>query len=138
MDTTSAEGVAKGGYAVHGAEGTPDVILIATGSELELAVKAAQKLEGEGKKVRVVSMPCTELFDEQTQEYKDSVLPPSVTARVSVEAGSTFGWGKYTGHKGANIGIDEFGASAPAPILYEKFGITVDAIVAAANKSLSA
>jgi transketolase len=133
MNTTSAEGVAKGGYIVHGGEGTPDCILLGTGSELCMAVDAAKVLEGEGKKVRVVSMPCWELFDEQPQSYKDSVLPPSVTARVSVEAGATMGWMKYTGSNGITIGIDEFGASAPAPILYEKFGITVDAVVNAAK-----
>lgn len=98
-----------------------------TGSELVMAVEAAKKLEGEGKKVRVVSMPCWELFEEQSQEYKDSVLLPEVKARVSVEAGSTFGWEKWVGDKGRSIGINEFGASAPGPLLYEKFGITVSA-----------
>ena len=133
MDTTSMDGVSKGAYVVHGGEGTPDCILIGTGSELSMAVDAAKVLEGEGKKVRVVSMPCWELFDEQPQSYKDSVLPPSVPARVSVEAGATLGWMKYVGEKGIAIGIDEFGASAPAPVLYEKFGITVDAMVKAAK-----
>ena len=136
-DTTSVEGTMKGGYVVHGGEGTPDVILIGTGSELMLAMEAAVKLEAAGKKARVVSMPCTELFDEQPQSYKDSVLLPGVAARVSVEAGSTLGWHKYVGTGGACIGIDEFGASAPAPILYEKFGITTDAIVAAAKKCMA-
>lgn len=103
-----------------------------------MAVDAAKKLEGEGKKVRVVSMPCWELFAEQDQSYIDSVLPPSVTARVSVEAGSTFGWEKWVGAKGKSIGIDEFGASAPGPLLYEKYGITVDAVVAAAKQSMAA
>lgn len=102
-----------------------------------MAVSAAKVLEGEGKKVRVVSMPCSELYDEQPQSYKDSVLIPSVKARVSVEAGCTFGWAKYTGDGGANIGIDEFGASAPAPILYEKFGITIATVVAAAKKCMA-
>lgn len=132
MDTTSIEGAAKGAYIVHGGEGTPDCILIGTGSELMLAVEAAKQLEGEGKKVRVVSMPCWELFDEQPESYKESVLPKSVTARVSVEAGCTMGWAKYL-NGGIAIGIDEFGASAPAPILYEKFGITTDAVVKAAK-----
>lgn len=136
MNTTSIDGAAKGAYVVHGGEGTPDCILIGTGSELSMAVDAAKVLEGEGKKVRVVSMPCWELFDEQPQSYKDSVLLPSVTARVSVEAGSTLGWSKYVGEKGVAIGIDEFGASAPAPILYEKFGITVDAVVSAAKAQM--
>ena len=109
-----------------------------TGSELEMAVDAAAKLEGEGKKVRVVSMPCWELFDEQPASYRDSVLLPAVKARVSVEAGSTFGWSRYVGDKGECIGVDEFGASAPGPLLYEKYGITVDAVVAAAKKSMAA
>jgi transketolase len=135
MDTTSIEGAMKGGYVVHGGDARPDIILMGTGSELMLAVEAAAGLEGQGKKVRVVSMPCWELYDEQPQSYKDSVLVPGVTARVSVEAGSTMGWHKYVGDKGVAIGVDGFGASAPAPILYEKYGITTDAIVAAAHKA---
>lgn len=87
-----------------------------------MAVDAAVKLEGEGKKVRVVSMPVWELFEEQDEAYRNSVLPPAVTARVSVEAGSTFGWEKWVGQKGESIGINEFGASAPGPLLYEKYG----------------
>ena len=128
MNTTSIEGTKKGGYAVV-EEANPDVILVGTGSELELAVKAGEVLKGEGKKVRVVSMPCIELYDEQPQSYKDSVLTPGVPS-VSIEAGSTFGWHKYVT---IPIGNDGFGASAPAPILYEKFGITVDAMVNAAK-----
>ena len=92
-----------------------------------MAVAAGKKLGAEGIKARVVSMPCWELFDEQPEEYRNSVLLPDVKARVSVEAGSTFGWHKYVGDKGLCIGIDEFGASAPAPILYEKYGITGEA-----------
>lgn len=107
-----------------------------TGSELSMAVDAAKELEKEGKKVRVVSMPCWELFEEQTQEYRDSVLPPAVKARVSVEAGSTFGWHKWVGDHGKSIGIDTFGASAPANILYEKFGITTAKVVEAAHHVL--
>ena len=133
MDTSSMDGVAKGAYTVHESQGTPDAILIGTGTELMLAVEAAKKLEAEGKKVRVVSMPCWELFDEQPQSYKDSVLIPGVTARVSIEAGSTMGWAKYVGERGITIGVDDFGASAPAPILYEKYGVTADAMVAAAK-----
>jgi transketolase len=129
MNTTSIEGTKKGAYTVV-EEANPDVILVGTGSELEMAVKAGEELKAAGKKVRVVSMPCWELYDEQPQSYKDSVLTPGVP-KVSVEAGSTFGWAKYVD---ASIGIDEFGASAPAPILYEKFGITQDAVVAAAKK----
>ncbi|KXZ42742.1 hypothetical protein GPECTOR_121g443 [Gonium pectorale] len=130
---TSIEGVAKGGYTIHDCAGTPDVILMGTGSELELAAAAAATLEKEGKKVRVVSFPCWELFEEQSAEYKESVLPSSVTARVSVEAATSFGWAKYIGLKGKHVGIDDFGASAPANILYEKFGITAAKVVEAAK-----
>jgi transketolase len=132
MDTTSIDGVAKGAYTVVDCNAKPDVIIIGTGSELSMAVEAGKKLEAEGKKVNVVSMPCWELFDEQSQSYKDSVLIPGVP-RVSVEAGSTMGWHKYVGDSGKAIGVDDFGASAPAPILYEKYGITVDAVVDAAK-----
>ncbi len=90
-----------------------------------------------GKKVRVVSMPCWELFDEQPAEYRESVLPSSVTARVSVEAATSFGWGKYLGLKGKHVGIDDFGASAPAPVLYEKFGITTAKVIEAAKASMA-
>merc|ERR1711968_351232 len=131
---SSAEATAKGAYTIYGdAAGTPDCIIIGTGSEVEMAIQAAKQLEGEGKKVRVVSMPCTELFDAQSADYKESVLPAACSARVSVEAGSTFGWGKYVGNTGASIGVDDFGASAPANILYEKYGVTVDAVVQAAK-----
>ncbi len=126
---TSVAGVKKGAYVVVQAE-NPDLIIIATGSELELAVKAAGILAQEGKAVRVVSMPCWELFEEQSAEYKESVLPSSCTKRVSVEAGSTFGWHKYVGSQGASIGIDTFGASAPGNVCYEKFGFTVDNVLA--------
>ena len=131
---TSLEGVAKGGYIVHGdANATPDVILLATGSELSMAVDAAKDLEAAGKKARVVSMVCWELFDEQDAAYRASVLPPAVKARVSVEAGSTFGWHKYVGDHGKSIGVDGWGASAPANVIYEKFGITKAAVVQAAK-----
>jgi transketolase len=133
---TSIEGTLKGGYIVQGNHATPDCIIMGTGSELEMACKAADDLEKDGKKVNVVSMVCWELFEEQTQEYKDSVLPPSVTARVSVEAGSSFGWGKYLGLTGKHIGIDSFGASAPAGKLYEYFGITQENVVAAAKAQM--
>eukprot|EP00208_Stichococcus_sp_RCC1054_P004615 CAMPEP_0206134590 /NCGR_PEP_ID=MMETSP1473-20131121/96_1 /ASSEMBLY_ACC=CAM_ASM_001109 /TAXON_ID=1461547 /ORGANISM="Stichococcus sp, Strain RCC1054" /LENGTH=734 /DNA_ID=CAMNT_0053526207 /DNA_START=63 /DNA_END=2267 /DNA_ORIENTATION=- len=128
---TSIEGVAKGAYAVVEGEGTPDVIVIATGSELAIAVDGAKK---SGKNVRVVSMPSWELFEEQDDAYKQSVLPKEVENRVSLEAGSTFGWERYIGTKGIAIGVDTFGASAPGPVLYEKFGITADAVTNAINK----
>ncbi|KAK9839846.1 hypothetical protein WJX81_005652 [Elliptochloris bilobata] len=133
---TSREGAAKGGYIVHGGDAKPDVIIMGTGSELSLAVEAAKELEAAGKKARVVSMLAWEVFDEQDEAYRNSVLPPDVTARVSVEAGSTFGWSKYVGTAGKAIGVDHFGASAPAPILYKKYGITKDAVVEAAQSML--
>lgn len=112
----------------------PDLILIGTGSELELAVKAGDELRKEGKVVRVVSFVSWELFDEQSNEYKESVLPSGVTARVSIEAGSTFGWEKIVGTKGKAIGIDRFGASAPASRIYKEYGITVEAVIEAAKE----
>lgn len=133
MSTTSKEKTMLGGYTVYGGEETPDVIIIGTGSEVQYCVEAAEDIAATGKKVRVVSMPCWELYDEQSDDYKESVLPSSVTARVSVEAGSTFGWEKYVGSAGKSIGVDSFGASAPGPTLYEKYGITTDAIKAAAS-----
>ena len=117
--------------------GTPDVILLSTGSEVEIVEKAAKVLRDEGKGVRVVSMVCWELFEEQSPEYKASVLPREVTARVSLEAGSTLGWERYVGSNGVVIGIDTFGASAPANILYEEYGITAKAVVEAAKSLLS-
>lgn len=133
---TSIEGAAKGGYIIsdNSSGNKPDVILIGTGSELEIAAKAADELRKEGKAVRVVSLVCWELYDEQSADYKESVLPASVTARVSIEAGSTFGWQKFVGAKGKAIGIDKFGASAPAGKIYQEYGITAEAVVAAAKE----
>uniref|UniRef100_A0A2P2NGN8 transketolase n=1 Tax=Rhizophora mucronata TaxID=61149 RepID=A0A2P2NGN8_RHIMU len=132
---TSIEGVEKGGYIIsdnsHGNK--PDVILIGTGSELEIAAKAGDELRKGGKTVRVVSLVSWELFGEQSDAYKESVLPADVAARVSIEAGSTFGWVKILGEKGKAIGIDRFGASAPAGRIYKEFGITVDAVIEAAK-----
>ncbi|XP_042516888.1 transketolase, chloroplastic-like [Macadamia integrifolia] len=132
---TSIEGVEKGGYTIsdNSSGNKPDCILIGTGSELEIAEKAADNLRKEGRSVRVVSFVSWELFDEQSDEYKESVLPSAVTARVSIEAGSTFGWEKFVGPKGKAIGIDTFGASAPAGKIYKEFGITAEAMVAAAK-----
>ena len=134
---TCAEGVEKGGYVVSDNSSTADleIILMGTGSELEIAEKAAGELRKEGKKVRVVSLVCWELFEEQSEEYKESVLPRGVATRVSVEAGSTLGWEKYVGEKGKAVGVDRFGASAPAPVLYKEFGLTVDKVVAVAKSS---
>ncbi|MBA0802211.1 hypothetical protein Gohar_012529, partial [Gossypium harknessii] len=133
---TSIEGVQKGGYIIsdNSSGNNPDVILIGTGSELEIAVKAADELRKEGKAVRVVSLVSWELFDEQSDAYKESVFPSAVTARVSIEAGSTFGWGKIVGSKGKAIGIDWFGASAPAGRIYKEFGLTPEAVIAAAKE----
>jgi transketolase len=116
--------------------GKPDVILIGTGSELSLCVEAYEKLKSEGINARVVSMPSWELFDKQDSAYKDSVLPPNVTARVSVEMGATFGWERYTGSKGRNIGMHRFGASAPLKDLSKYFGFTVDKVVQEAHAVL--
>ncbi len=135
----TGEGVQKGGYVLkEGGDGSPKVILIGTGSELQLAVKAAEKLETEGISTRVVSMPCMELFNQQSAEYRESVLPRGVRARVSVEAGSSFGWDRYVGLDGACVCIDRFGASGPAAKLFEEYGITADAVAEAAKKVLRA
>ncbi len=133
---TSVEGVAKGGYTVVDSEGTPEIILIGTGSELSLAVGAAEKLTAEGKKVRVVSLPSWELFEAQDAAYKESVLPKAVTKRLSVEAGSSFGWHKYIGTEGDTVSIDRFGASAPGNVCLEKFGFSVDNVLAKAKQLL--
>ncbi|TAF07847.1 MAG: transketolase [Nostocales cyanobacterium] len=133
---TSIEGVAKGGYTVVDCAGTPDIILIGTGSELSLCVTAAEKLTAEGKKVRVVSMPSTNLFDAQDAAYKESILPKAVTKRLSVEAASSFGWHKYVGSEGDTVSIDTFGASAPGGICMEKFGFSVDNVLAKAKALL--
>lgn len=133
-----AAGVAKGAYVLADSQGKPDVILLATGSEVSLCVEAYEKLKSEGVKARVVSMPSWELFDKQDQGYKDSVLPPDVTARVSVEIAATFGWERYTGSKGRNIGMKRFGASAPLKDLLKYFGFTVDKVVEEARAAVAA
>ena len=132
-----ASGVAKGGYVLADAQGgKPQVILIGTGSELSLCVNAYEKLTAEGIGVRVVSMPSTDIFNMQDDAYKQSVLPPDVTARVSVEAASVFGWERYVGLKGRIIGMTTFGGSAPAKDLYKKFGITAEHAIQAAKELL--
>ena len=132
-----AAGVAKGAYVLADAPGgKPDVILMGTGSELSLCVEAYEKLKSEGINARVVSMPSWELFDKQDSGYKDSVLPPNVTARVSVEMAATFGWERYTGSRGRNIGMHRFGASAPLKDLLKYFGFTVDKVVQEAHAVL--
>ncbi|NJL61117.1 MAG: transketolase [Methylacidiphilales bacterium] len=133
---SSIEGVTKGGYILVDSQGTPDIILIGTGSEVNLCVTAAEKLTAEGKKVRVVSMPSTDLFDEQDAAYRESVLPKAVNKRVSVEAAASFGWHKYIGTEGQAVSIDRFGASAPGGVCLEKFGFSVENVVATAKKVL--
>jgi transketolase len=133
---TSIAGVAKGGYTIVDSQGTPDIILIGTGSEVSLCVSAAEKLTAVGKKVRVVSMPSSTLFDTQDAAYKESILPKAVTKRLSVEAASSFGWHKYIGSEGDTVSIDTFGASAPGGICLEKFGFTVDNVLAKAKALL--
>ncbi len=132
------DGVVRGAYVlVEASSGTPDVILIATGSEVHLAVEAAQQLEQDGIATRVVSMPVMEWFLEQDAEYRESVLPSSVRARVSVEAGIAMPWAQFTGFHGRNISLEHFGASADYKTLYQKFGITPEAAVAAAKESIA-
>jgi transketolase len=135
----AGEGVRRGGYVLRPAEGeadgkAPDVILIATGSELQLAFGAATALEADGIGARVVSLPCWEAFDFQDQAYRDSVLPPDVTRRVTIEAGASFGWERYAGDEGAIIGIDHFGASAPAGTIFEHYGFTADRVADVARR----
>jgi len=129
-----AAGVAKGAYILADApRGKPDVILMGSGSEVSLCVEASEKLNAAGIKARVVSMPSWELFERQDAAYKESVLPASVSARVSVEMASTFGWERYVGLKGKMIGMHSFGASAPLKDLLKKFGMETDKVVAAAR-----
>jgi transketolase len=134
----SAEGVRRGGYVLADAEGgDPDVILIATGSEVALAIAAHEELAGEGIRSRVVSLPCWELFDRQDAGYRDEVLPASVTARVSVEEASTLGWDRYVGLEGTKIGMHTFGTSAPLKDVQTKFGFTPDRVAEAAKELLT-
>jgi transketolase len=133
----SASGLAQGAYVLVDAErATPDVILIATGSEVSLALEAHARLAAEGIQSRVVSMPCWELFERQPQSYRDAVLPPSVRARVSIEAASPFGWERYVGPEGAIIGVNGFGASAPGPVVMREFGFTPEHVVETAKKTV--
>ncbi|WP_281247593.1 transketolase [Haemophilus paracuniculus] len=128
--------IARGGYILKDCAGTPDLILIATGSEVELAVKSAEVLAGEGKNVRVVSMPSTNVFDKQDEAYREAVLPSSVTKRVAIEAGISDYWYKYVGFGGRIVGMNSFGESAPADQLFKLFGFTVENVVAKAKEIL--
>ncbi|MEY7972462.1 transketolase [Saccharomonospora xinjiangensis] len=138
LQGTNAEGVAKGGYVLaEASNGSPEVVLIATGSEVQLAVEAREVLEAEGTPASVVSMPCVEWFDKQDAAYRDAVIPPTVKARVAVEAGVAQPWHRFVGDAGEIVSIEHFGASADYKTLYEKFGITAEAVVAAARRSLA-
>ncbi len=132
----SGKAALKGGYVLEDCEGTPDVLLIGTGSEIELCVKAKAALEEEGVKARVVSMPCFEEFEKQSEEYKASVLPKEVKARVCVEAGSPYSWYKYAGADGEIIAMNSFGASGPAGVLFPHFGFTAENVIAKAKATI--
>ncbi len=130
----SASGLEKGAYIVSDVEGKPDILLIATGSEVHLALQAQEKLTAEkGIQARVISMPCWELFLEQPQDYRDFVLPPEVKARLAIEAGSSMGWAQWVGDQGAIIGVDRFGTSAPGPEVLRRYGFSVENVVARAE-----
>jgi transketolase len=136
-ELASAEGLQRGGYVLwQSDDGQPDVILIGTGSETHTSLEAGKQLAAEGVSVRVISMPSWELFDRQPADYRESVLPSAVPARVAVEAGIKLGWERYVGLDGAVVGMDGFGASAPAEVLYEKFGITAENVIAQAKALL--
>lgn len=133
-ECAAATGLRQGAYVLWESASQPELILIATGSEVHLALEAGQKLAAEGVKVRVVSMPCWELFDAQPAAYRESVLPPATGKRLAVEAGLKFGWERYVGPSGAVIGLEHYGDSAPWQVLYEQYGFTVENIVAQAKK----
>ncbi|BCN43999.1 transketolase [Prescottella equi] len=138
LEGTHYEGVSRGGYVLAEAStGTPEVVIIGTGSELQLAVAAREALEAEGVPTRVVSMPCVEWFDAQDQAYRDGVLPPTVKARVAVEAGIAMPWYRFVGDAGEIVSIEHFGASADYKTLFREFGITAEAVTAAAQRSLA-
>jgi len=136
-DAGQIAAIARGAYVLQDSDGTPDIIFIATGSEVALAMSAVAALAGDGVKARVVSMPCTDLFDAQDEAYRESVLPPSVSARVAIEAGVTEGWWRYVGDRGRVIGIDRFGESAPANELFEHFGFSTGNVVTVAKDALA-
>ena len=133
-----ASEVARGAYTLIDADGEPDVILVSTGSEVQLAVKARELLAADGISARVVSMPCREWFEQQDSSYRDSVIPPTLRARVSVEAGVALGWRDVVGDAGRIVSLEHYGASADYVTLYDKFGITAEAVVAAAKDSIAA
>ncbi len=130
-------GVKRGGYVVSDCDGRPELILIGTGSEVHLLLEVQKQLNQEGRKVRVVSLPCWELFREQDIQYQNSVLPPNIKKRISLEAGVTTGWKEWTGEVGINLGINQFGESGPGEQVFEKFGFTVEKIKEIAIRILS-
>ena len=133
LDGTSKEAL-KGAYIVHKEKGSsPDIILMASGSEVSVAIEAAKLLEDEGKSVRVVSVPCLDVFEKQSSDYKESVLPSGCRKRVAVEAGNSLSWGKYVGLDGAYVTMDRFGESAPAGELFKRFGFTAENVAEVAR-----
>jgi transketolase len=136
-DAAQIGNIARGGYVLRDSDGAAELILIATGSEVGLAMAAAEVLAGDGVRARVVSMPSTDTFDAQDDAYRESVLPAAVTARVVIEAGVTEGWWRYAGCNGKVIGLDRFGESAPAEQLFEHFGFSADNVVAVAKSLLT-
>ncbi len=138
LEGTNHEGVSKGGYVlVESSKAVPDVVLIGTGSEVQYAVEAQKTLEAQGIGARVVSMPCVEWFFGQDRNYRDQVLPPTVTARVSIEAGIAMPWYRIVGDHGETISLEHFGESADAATLFREYGFTADAVVAAAQRSIA-
>src|SRR5262249_2383808 len=136
-EMAAADGVERGAYILLDAEGaTPDIILIASGSEVALAVEARQQLTQQGVRARLVSMPSWELFEQQPQTYRETVLPPSVRKRLAIEAGVPQGWRNYVGPEGDIIGLTRFGASAPGPVVMEKLGFNIPHVVTQALKLL--
>ncbi|HVA10737.1 MAG TPA: transketolase [Candidatus Dormibacteraeota bacterium] len=131
-----ADNLRFGAYIIKDCSGTPDILLIATGSEVPLALEAATQLEKTGVSARIISMPSIELFEAQSDEYKASILPPSISKRLAIEAASAYGWRRYVGEQGDILGIDEFGSSAPGPVMMEKHGFTVENVLKRANKLL--
>ena len=137
-ELASAEGVAKGAYILaEASSGTPEAIIMSTGSEVQIALAAREVLEAAGTRTRVVSIPCFEWFEEQDEAYHQLVLPPSVKVRVSIEAAVTMGWRELVGDHGEMIGLNHYGASASSIVLYEQFGLTADRVVAAVHSSIS-
>jgi transketolase len=136
-DAGQVDAIRRGGYVLFDSDGAPDCVLIATGSEVGLAMEAARLLAAEGHRARVVSMPCVSVFAAQDRAWQDAVLPPGVERRVAVEAGVTESWWRWVGTKGRVVGIDRFGASAPAKDLFRHYGLTAEAVAGAARELLA-